>query len=380
MQSGRPRSRADSHYKPSGALTEASDEAVESAIGEAQLPDSAASKLLVIPSNLQVDFSLEAGGIRYDSLLVSWAAADVAMRDRTLQVTNALAASNMGDIYFEGFYSTRSQEDIKAGFDLNLVDITAEKVITLFPAVDTLMPLLTTFAGDLDCELAVTTKLDTCMRVVLPTLDGVMKISGKDLGLNQSPQLTKITKLLLFRDKGKAKIDNMSVTGIVQNNVLEIFPFVLSVDRYLLAASGTQHLSNAFDYHLSVIKSPLILKFGVNVWGPDFDHIHYGLGRARYRSANVPAYTKQLDAVQYNLLASIHNIFELGVEKAMQENRTGQYFGSVEALAASPSDSSAAQVSEASLQGMESFLGDVMQQTASRREALKREVLEMVAE
>lgn len=369
------------NYKPSKSLSDASDEAVEEAIDQVQLPDTTASGggLLVIPSNLQIDFGLEANGIKYDSLMVSWASADVAMRNRTLQITNALAASNMGDIYFEGFYATRSKEDIKAGFDLNLVDITAEKVITLFPAIDTLMPLLTTFQGDLDCELAVTTDIDTLMQVVLPSVDGVMKISGKDLTLKESKELTKITRLLMFKNKKEARIDNMSVTGIVQNNILEIFPFVLNVDRYTLAASGTQHLSQQFDYHVSVIKSPLVIKFGLNAWGEDFDHIHYGLGRARYRSANVPVFTKQLDTIQYSLLAAIHNIFDLGIEKAMGENRTESVFGEV-SDAGIPALETEAPISEASLKGMETFLTDVMEQTASRREALKQEVIRLQAE
>ena len=367
-------------YKPADSLSTASDEALEKAVEQTELPDSVGSKLIVIPANLEVDFSLEAAGIKYDSLRVSWAAADVAMRNRTLQVTNALAASNMGDIYFEGFYATRSKEDIKAGFDLNLVDITAEKVITLFPAVDTLMPLLTTFVGNLDCELAVTSDIDTLMRLVLPSVDGVMKISGKQLGLRESPELKKITKLLMFKDKNNAVIDNMSVTGIVQNNVLEIFPFVLNVDRYLLAASGTQSLDQKFDYHVSVIKSPLLFKFGLNAWGPDFDHIHYGLGKARYKSANVPVFTKQLDNVQYNLVSAIHNIFELGVEKAIQENSTGQYFSAPQVGVPSGEDNAGGPVSEESLQGMEFLLTDIMEKNASRREALKEEVLRLEEE
>ncbi|MBR4775418.1 MAG: hypothetical protein IK008_04920 [Bacteroidales bacterium] len=365
-------------YQPADSLNAVSDEALETAVDQAELPDSVNTKLLVIPANLEVDFSLEARGIKYDSLRVSWAAADVAMRNRTLQITNALAASNMGDIFFEGFYATRSKEDIKAGFDLNLVDITAQKVITLFPAVDTLMPLLTTFVGDLDCELAATTDLDTLMQVVLPSVDGVMKISGKELGLRESPELRKITKLLKFKDKTKAVIDNMSVTGIVQDNVLEIFPFVLNVDRYLLAASGTQGLDQKFDYHISIIKSPMLIKFGVNIWGPNFDDIHYGLGRARYKSANVPVYTKQLDNVQYNLVAAIHNIFELGVEKAMEENRTGQYFA-VPSVGV-PSGSSDEPVSEEALQGMEYLLSDILQNNATRREAIKQEVIRLEEE
>ena len=298
-----------------------SDEEVEATSESAELPDSTGRQLLVIPSNLDVNFTFEAYGIHYDSLNVSWAAADVAMRDRTVQVTNAVAASNMGDIYFEGFYSTRSKDDIKAGFDLNMVHITAEKVITLFPAVDTLMPLLTSFAGDLDCELAATADIDTCMRLVLPTVDGVLRISGKDLSLKESEEFTRLAKKLMFRNKSEARVDNMAVTGIVRDNRLEVFPFVLDVDRYLFAASGVQHLSKNFDYHISVIRSPLPLKFGVNAWGDDFSNVHYSVGKAKYQDVNVPVYTKQLDTVQYSLVSAIHNIFELGVEKAMKENR-----------------------------------------------------------
>jgi hypothetical protein len=174
-----------------------------------------------------------------------------------------------------------------------------------------------------------------------------MRISGKDLSIsNESKEFKKIAKYLMFKDKGGANVDKMAVTGMVRDNVLEVFPFVLDVDRYTLAASGLQHLDESFQYHLSVIKSPLLVKFGINIWGDDFDHIKYGLGKAKYRSVNVPVFTKQLDTVQYSLLASIHNIFELGVEKAIAENNAQRYiqdrmdetgYSAADTLAAPPS-------------------------------------------
>lgn len=366
-----------SSYEPEKGLSNASDETVQAAAAT-ELPDSAGSKLIVIPSNLDVDFTLEASGIKYDSLLINWAAADIAMRDRTLQVTNAIAASNMGDLYFEGFYSTRNKRDISAGFDLNLVNITAEKVITLFPAVDTLMPMLTSFDGDLDCELAATTQIDTNMNLVIPSVDGILKISGSDLNLRDSKDFTKIARLLMFRDKKKAHIDNMSVTGMMRNNQIDIFPFVIKVDRYMVAASGVQKLDEWLDYHISVIKSPLLIKFGLNAWGKDFDHIKYGLSRARYRNANVPVFTKQMDTVQYSLLAAIHNIFELGVEKAMAENRAAEY------LRQQGSASATEEISEEELESaaeeMAGFQEGVLSGVEARREALKQEILRLQKE
>lgn len=339
---------------------------------QTEKPQTGGSNLLVIPSNLDVTFSLEAADIQYDSLQVSWAAADIAMRNRTLQITNALAATNMGDMYFEGFYSTRSMEDIKAGFDLNLVHITAEKVITLFPAVDTLMPLLTTFEGDLDCELAVTTDLDTLMQVVLPSVNGTLNISGKDLGLNQSEELSKIANLLKFKNRSKARIDKMSVAGIVHDNVLEIFPFVMEVDRYQLAASGMQHLSEEFLYHMSVLKSPLILKFGLNAYGEDFDHVHYKLARPKYLSANVPAYTQELTSAKYNLVATIHNIFEVGIDKALERNRSAATsISALSALETTP----VAEETAAESEKLSSLVEEVSRSVTTRREAIKQEII-----
>ena len=313
-------------YDPKPSMERASDEALELAMESAELPDSAASRLLVVPRNLNARVSVEASDVLYESLEVSWAAADLEMKQRTLQITNALAATNMGEMHFEGFYATRSKRDIKTGFDLNLVDITAEKVITLFPAIDTLVPMLRSFAGDLNCELAATAEMDTTMRLVLPSIDGVLRISGKDLSIEgDTPEFKKIAKMLVFRNKNGAYVDEMHVTGMVRDNVMEVFPFVMGVDRYTVAASGLQHLDESFDYHLSAIKSPLLVKFGVNIWGDDFDKINYKLARAKYRSIPVPDFSRQLDTVQNSLLASIHNVFELGVDQVIAEN-TGQRY------------------------------------------------------
>ena len=371
-----------SDYDPQPSMERASDEVIERAIETVELPDSTASRLLVVPGNLNARVSVEASDIRYDSLEVSWAAADLEMKQRTLQITNALAATNMGEIHFEGFYATRSKRDIKTGFDLNLVDVTAEKVITLFPAIDTLVPMLRSFAGDLNCELAATAEMDTLMRLVLPSIDGVLRISGKDLSIDgDTPEFKKIAKMLVFRNRNGAYVNEMGVTGMVRDNVMEVFPFVMGIDRYTLAASGLQHLDESFSYHLSAIKSPLLVKFGINIWGDDFDHIKYGLSRAKYRNIPVPDFSRQLDTVQNSLLASIHNVFELGVDQVIAENNAQRYIQDrMESTGFTPvADTLAA---PAAVQDSVALMSRRFEQASaeSDKEALKEEVLKMVAE
>uniref|UniRef100_UPI0040269408 hypothetical protein n=1 Tax=Candidatus Cryptobacteroides bacterium TaxID=3085639 RepID=UPI0040269408 len=290
-----------------------------SAAHEAAARDSSYA-LVVIPANLIANVSLQANEVDYSDLKITWLAADMLMKERCVQLTNTVATSNMGDIYFEGFYSTKTKKDITAGFDLNLADITADKVVQLFPAVDTIMPMLTSFKGMLDCEVAATTDLDTNMNFITSSMNGIMKIGGRNVKLEESEAFRKLAKMLMFKNKKTGSVADMSVSGLISNNRLEIFPFVLKIDRYTLAMSGLQNFDQSFKYHVSVLKSPIPFRFGINIFG-NFDKWKFRIGKAQYKSTNVPVFTAQIDAMQMNLVSSIHNIFTKGVELAVKQNR-----------------------------------------------------------
>ena len=81
-----------------------------------------------------------------------------------------------------------------------------------------------------------------------------------------------------------------------------------------------------------------------------------------------------MDTVQYSLLAAIHNIFELGVEKAMEENRAAQYLKQVSA-----SDEPVA-VTEEAVEGIVGFQESVMADVNTRREAIKQDIIRLAKE
>ena len=278
-------------------------------------------QLIVIPANLVADISVNASDIKYSNLDISSATADLVMKERCVQITNTAAKTNMGDISFDAFYSTKSKKDLKAGFSLNLDDITAEKVIALMPSVDTLMPLLKSFKGLLNCEIACTAQLDTNMNILTPSINGVMRIGGENLSINDDNELYKtLAKKLIFKNKKEGKIDKMTVEGVIKNNIVEIFPFILKIDRYSLAMSGIQNLDMSFKYHVSVLKSPLLFRIGIDLYGPDFDNLKFKIGKAKYKTNSIPVFSAVIDDTKINLVESIKGIFEKGVEAAISEN------------------------------------------------------------
>lgn len=278
---------------------------------------------LIIPANLDAKVSVQANTVRYKDLETSWLSSDIVTKERCLQVTNTMAMSNMGEAFLEGFYATKTRDDLKAGFDLTLSNITAEKVIRLFPAVDSILPMLKSFQGLLDCEMAATTSLDRDMSLRMPTLNGIIKIDGKDLVLNGGEDLDKLRKLLKFNNQTSNEIADMSVRGIIRDDKLEIFPFLLDIDRYTVAASGIQNFTQDFRYHISSIRSPMLFRFGVNLNG-NFDDWKWKLGKARYKNRKLPSFEDEVDELRFTLFNAIHKIFEQGADQALRRTEASQ--------------------------------------------------------
>lgn len=278
--------------------------------------------LIVVPSNLTAHIGMHASGIKYSGLDISDACADILMKERCLQILNTAAVSNVGHLSFDGFYATRTKNDIKTGFSLNLNDITAEKVIELLPAVDTLMPMLKSFSGMLNCELAATARLDTNMNVIPPSINGIVRIGGCDLSISENELFRTLAKKMMFKNKNEGYVQKMTVEGVIKDNVLEIFPFVMNVDRYTIAMSGVQNLDMSFRYHISVLKSPFLFRMGLDLYGQDFDNLKFKIGKAKFKNANVPVFSTVIDKAKINLVTSIKGIFEKGVDAAMRENET----------------------------------------------------------
>lgn len=304
----------------SGKLADASNAEFFKMVTVDSLEQQKEQSLFVIPANLNADITLNAKDIKYSDLMISGLHADMTMKERCVQITNTYAQSNMGEVNFEGFYATRTKQDLRAGFHINFKDITAEKAINLMPAVDTIMPLLKSFAGKLNCDIAATACLDTNMNIVMPSINGILRISGKNLTVRNSEMFTSLAKKLKFNNSKVGKIKKMTVEGVIQDNILEVFPFVLSLDRYTIALSGKQNFDKSFKYHASLIRSPILIKVGVDLYGKDFDHLKFKIGKPKYKSEKVPVFSTVIDKTKINLTESIRNIFEKGVEAAVKEN------------------------------------------------------------
>ncbi len=315
--------KAGSTFNPEAAesgMAGASDSEFLKMVVADSLDKADVNALMIVPADLNAEIKVNAGNISFSDLMINELKADIVMKERCMQIINSSAKTNMGDAAFEGFYATRTKKDLKTGFNLNLTDVTSEKVIDMLPAIDSIMPLLKSFKGQIDCGIAATADLDTCMNIITPSINGVIRITGENMIMSNNEVFTSLAKKLKFKNKKQAEIDRMTVEGVIKDNVLEVFPFILDIDRYTLALSGLQNLDMSYRYHASIIQSPILFKVGVDIYGPDFDHMKFKIGKPKYKNIDVPVFTAVIDETRINLAESIRSIFEKGVEMAVKEN------------------------------------------------------------
>ena len=337
--------------------------------------------LFVVPGNVNLTLKMNAGRIDFMEPKIGPFSSGIKIKDRTMQLTSTDIATEIGDIHLDAFYATRTKKDISAGVNLNLTGMQAGNIISLIPAVDSLMPALKAFDGRLWLELSATTQLDTNMNLIIPTLDGVVRVSGEDLKIHNTGQLSGLASKLVFGRKDHLAIDDLHADAIIHDSKIELFPFELGTDKLKVALRGTQGFDSSMYYHASVTKSPILVRFGVNVYGST-DNWHFSLGRAKYRDGRVPAYTEQLDTVQLNLASSIRNIFKRGVDNVMRHN--------TEALAGLDSESARIdplhpQEEDFSVMEMAEYIDMIdnyvyEQELEDQQEALEREVEEALAQ
>jgi hypothetical protein len=307
---------ASETYQRSVAEAENSEQLQQVIAEQSGVDDTtAASPLIVIPSNVDAQIDLCTHYGIYTNLRLNSLAAELIARDRCLQIKNLKAETDAGCMNLTALYATRSRDDIITGFDLELTRMKVDRLISLIPEVDSMLPMLRSFEGVVDCQIAATAAVDTMMNIDLSTLNAACSIHGENMVLLDGETFTEIAKMMHFKNKQRNLIDRISVNMLVRNNQIELFPFIIEMDRYKAAVSGVQKLDMSFNYHISVLKSPIPFRLGINIFGT-LDKFKFRLGRARYRSENIPSYVGLIDTTRVNLRHTITDIFHKGIEAA----------------------------------------------------------------
>lgn len=172
-------------------------------------------------------------------------------------------------------YKSSRKNHLFLGFDLHLLDINIDEMINLIPELDTIVPMLSSFAGNAEFHIAAQTYLKSNYELKMSTLKGSTAIHGKDLVILDNKTYKKIGRMLGFKDKEHNKIDSFNAEITVFKNEVDVFPTLITVDKYQAVVGGRHKLDMTFDYKLGISNPWLFRRLGIIIRG-NSDDIKFG--------------------------------------------------------------------------------------------------------
>ena len=276
------------------------------------------SQLFILPAFLDMALHTNAKRIDFKDLELRNVVGEVVLRDQSINLSKLNIQSNMGNGNLTMVYRAKNEHEATAGLDLEMEDVKVERLIALFPSFDTLVPMLRSFEGVLDCQITATCKIDSTMSLIMPSINSSCYLHGNNMVLLDGETFTEISKTLMFKNKKRNMIDSISVDLAIKDNKIEVFPFLVEMDRYKVAVGGTHNLDMTFNYHLSVLKSPVPFKLGIDITG-NLDDFKYKITKCRYKDIFKPAKQAELDNTRKNIRKDIRDAIRKQIEEAAPE-------------------------------------------------------------
>ena len=296
----------------------ASPEASEKEI-EADTLSSASMRLFEVPRNVDFELTTDIDRMRFGKYVFRNIDGRAEVRDSHVYLENlSLNAFDSASLKASLIYKAASSKFGYAGFDIKVQDIDIASLVDATPSVDSLVPMLQSFKGKVQVDVAAEGVLDSTLNIMIPSLRSAIYIRGDSLVLMDGETFAEISRKLMFKNKEENLIDSISVNITVKDGAVNIYPFLVEIDRYKAAVGGVQNLDMSFDYHISILKSPLPFKAGLNIRGT-LDDMRFGIGRAKYKDAVTPVETRRIDSLRLNLSDEITRRFK----SASERNRWG---------------------------------------------------------
>ena len=271
-------------------------------------------KLFVIPKNIDFELQTDLKKVVFDKMTFENVQGDVDIRNQAIHLKDLSMRALDSDMKAAMVYKASSPKGGYTGFDFKIKDINIAKLVEFIPALDTIVPMLRSFKGHVLFDVAAEARLDSAMNIRIPTFRSAIHIKGDSLVLMDGETFAEISKMLMFKNKKVNVFDSISVNVTVDNGNVNVYPFLVEIDRYKAAIGGQQGLDMNFNYHVSILKSPLPFKAGVNITG-NLDKMKFRIGKAKYKDAVTPAAVHKVDSTRVNMGNEIVGRFKRMVER-----------------------------------------------------------------
>jgi hypothetical protein len=275
----------------------------------------------MVPLGIDVSLLTKIKNASVGSTLLQNLHGQLTVKDGVLVLEEMGFTSEAAKMQLTALYRSPRKNHLYAYIDFHLLDIDIARLIHMFPDIDTVVPMLKSFDGKAEFHFSIETNMKSNYDLKLSTLRGAAAIKGQELILLDKETFGIISHKLLFRKKTKNIVDSLSVEMTIFRNEVEISPFLISMDKYQAVLAGKHYLDMTFDYHISVVKTPLPIRLGLNIRG-SLGNLKYKPTRCKYAKLYRPEKQNAVDSKTLELKNLIFDSLKANVRKQEEDEET----------------------------------------------------------
>lgn len=221
----------------------------------------------VIPRNIRADISATIKRCIYTNLLTYDWLGDIHIADGVLKVDSLAVKTGFVEAGASIIFDTSNLENIYLSAQMNAERLELTEFFDNFPKILKMMPVMKNLSGTFNAKANIQTRLFPTMYLMMPATAGEINILGRELVLQQNRFIRKITRMMMIPDAGPLHIANMNIRAGIFDNLIMLYPFGISFDRYDVTVGGLNNFAGDIYYHIGVDRWPLRIPFGVNIKG-----------------------------------------------------------------------------------------------------------------
>lgn len=260
----------------------------------AEAPESSQKDPFMVPFGMNIQLLTNIDKALYEDVEIRNIAGQVSLKDGILVLEEMGLTSDAARMQLTAMYKSPRKNHLFLGLDFHLLDIKIDKLIEMIPEVDTVLPMLKSFAGNAEFHFAIETYLKSNYDLKYSTLRGAAAINGKDLVVLDQDTYKKISKLLKFKKNTPNRIDSLSAEATIFKKEVDVYPFAVSIDRYQAVLSGRHNLDMTYNYNISLLKP---IRLGLDIIGTD--KRKFKVGKAKYATMFKP---EKQNVVEQNVM------------------------------------------------------------------------------
>ena len=243
----------------------------------------------LVPKGVDIQLHTDISKAKFGGDYIKDISGDVRIKDGVMVLKDLLFTTQAAKMKLTAMYKTPRKTHLFVGMDYYMYDVDINKLVQMIPDMDSIMPMLSSFAGKAEYHLTAETYLDANYNPKKSTIRAASSLKAKDLVVLDGPTFKDISKKLMFNNKTKNKIDSLSVEFTVFKNEIDVYPFVLKMDKYKTIIEGRHNLDMSFNYHIYLVDSPIPVSLGLGVIG-NIESLKYKFKKSKYAKDHVPTY------------------------------------------------------------------------------------------